>query len=156
MSERVALIIGSGNYASASKLPNAVNDADDIETRLKRFGFVTQLVTDVTTNNLTGRLTPFDLCSTRRRSHWSSSRDTGSRSEPRITGFLCRNTQAGSGAFPESSTAGKARTGLIHGVMFGPAWAVHRAALNLTECLKQVIFRRILRMRRSIVGYAAS
>ena len=59
MSERVALIIGNGNYKFASKLPNAMNDADDIEARLKRFGFVTQLVTNATHEQLDRSLETF-------------------------------------------------------------------------------------------------
>jgi hypothetical protein len=59
MSGRIALIIGNGDYESANKLPNAIHDAEDIEDRLKRFGFLTQLVTDATNQEMDRALKSF-------------------------------------------------------------------------------------------------
>jgi hypothetical protein len=59
MSERVALIIGNGNYQTAKKLQNAVHDAEDLETRLKCFGFSTQLLIDATNQRIDRALKSF-------------------------------------------------------------------------------------------------
>ena len=49
-SVHLALIIGNNAYKpkTARKLRSAVHDAGDLNERLKRFGFTTQLVTNAT------------------------------------------------------------------------------------------------------------
>lgn len=37
--DRVALVVGNGNYARAPRLPNPLNDAEDVAAALKRSGF---------------------------------------------------------------------------------------------------------------------
>ena len=37
--ERVALVVGNGTYARAPRLPNPLNDAEDVAAALKRSGF---------------------------------------------------------------------------------------------------------------------
>jgi len=59
MNKRVALIIGNGNYQTVDKLKNPAHDAEDVEKRLKRFGFTTQLVTDATNQELDRALKTF-------------------------------------------------------------------------------------------------
>jgi hypothetical protein len=61
MSERVALIIGNNAYnpKTAKKLRNAVHDAEDVNERLKRFGFTTQLVTNATYQRMDRALKSF-------------------------------------------------------------------------------------------------
>lgn len=59
MNGRVALIIGNGNYRTAQKLQNPVHDAEDVEARLRRFGFLTQLVTDATDEKMDRALKSF-------------------------------------------------------------------------------------------------
>ena len=61
MSERVALIIGNNDYKpkTAKKLRNAVHDAEDIDKRLRRFGFTTKLVTNATYQQMDRALKSF-------------------------------------------------------------------------------------------------
>jgi hypothetical protein len=61
MSERVALIIGNNDYKpkTAMKLRNAVHDAEDIDKRLRRFGFTTKLVTNATYQQMDRALKSF-------------------------------------------------------------------------------------------------
>jgi hypothetical protein len=46
--ERVALIIGNGDYQNAPRLPNPVNDAHDLAAAFERLGFSVTLVSDGT------------------------------------------------------------------------------------------------------------
>ena len=39
LADRVALVMGNGNYLHAKPLKNAVNDATDVATRLREMGF---------------------------------------------------------------------------------------------------------------------
>jgi hypothetical protein len=59
MSGRAALIIGNGAYKTANPLKNTVHDAEDIASRLKRFGFTTRLVTDATNQEMDRALKSF-------------------------------------------------------------------------------------------------
>ena len=59
MGERVALVIGNSAYADAGPLKNPVNDAQDIERRLDKFGFETELVLDATAVDLDRALKRF-------------------------------------------------------------------------------------------------
>lgn len=55
----MALVIGNGAYEHATKLPNAVNDAVAIESRLKAAGYKTILCKDADVDTLTSRLEEF-------------------------------------------------------------------------------------------------
>jgi len=43
---KYALVIGNGNYTSFGRLPNALNDANDMKTTLEGLGFIVDIVTD--------------------------------------------------------------------------------------------------------------
>lgn len=57
--DRVALVIGNGDYQHATKLPNPANDATAIEGRLKAAGFHTIVSKDASIDALTSRLEQF-------------------------------------------------------------------------------------------------
>lgn len=57
--DRVALVIGNGNYQHAMKLPNPVNDATAVESRLRAAGFQTIVSKDAGIDALTSRLEEF-------------------------------------------------------------------------------------------------
>ena len=44
--QKYALVIGNGNYTSFGRLPNALNDANDMKTTLEVLGFTVDIVTD--------------------------------------------------------------------------------------------------------------
>ena len=44
--EKIALIIGNGNYTSFGRLPNVLNDANDMKTALEGLGFNVEIVID--------------------------------------------------------------------------------------------------------------
>lgn len=58
-SERVALVLGNSNYASASALPNPVNDADAMRTVLEKCGFKVILQRDLTRKDMTEAIRSF-------------------------------------------------------------------------------------------------
>jgi hypothetical protein len=57
--DRVALVIGNGNYQHATKLPNPVNDATVVESKLRAAGFQTIVSKDAGIDALTSRLEQF-------------------------------------------------------------------------------------------------
>ena len=44
--QKYALIIGNGNYTSFGRLPNALNDANDMKIALEGLGFTVDIVID--------------------------------------------------------------------------------------------------------------
>jgi len=44
--QKYALVIGNGNYTSFGKLPNALNDANDMKVALANLGFTVDIITD--------------------------------------------------------------------------------------------------------------
>jgi hypothetical protein len=44
--QKYALVIGNGNYTSFGKLPNALNDANDMKVTLEGLGFTVDIITD--------------------------------------------------------------------------------------------------------------
>jgi uncharacterized caspase-like protein len=42
--ERIALIVGNGDYQNAPRLPNPINDATDVAAAFERLGFSVQLI----------------------------------------------------------------------------------------------------------------
>jgi len=46
VSQKYALVIGNGNYTSFGRLPNALNDANDMKTTLEGLGFTVDIVID--------------------------------------------------------------------------------------------------------------
>ena len=57
--ERVALVIGNGDYRTTSKLRNAPNDANDIANVLQDLGFDVVLGTDLTRQGMETKIREF-------------------------------------------------------------------------------------------------
>lgn len=57
--KRVALVIGNANYKYANELPNDLNDAEDMEKALSKFGFEVKFVTDADYDKLIEALSDF-------------------------------------------------------------------------------------------------
>lgn len=57
--ERIALIIGNGQYSAVSPLDNPINDANLMATSLEGLGFKVSLVTDATQNSLKRAISQF-------------------------------------------------------------------------------------------------
>lgn len=57
--KRVALIIGNSEYKNTSRLTNPVNDAEDISTALKGFGFEVIILKNGTRRQMTEKLSEF-------------------------------------------------------------------------------------------------
>ena len=52
MMDRIALVVGNSNYSNVGKLVNPVNDANDIESVLKKLNFDVAKVTDATLTDI--------------------------------------------------------------------------------------------------------
>jgi uncharacterized caspase-like protein len=59
--ERVALILGNGDYQNAARLPNPVNDATDVAAAFWRLGFSVQLIKNGTFDTMRRGLRDFTL-----------------------------------------------------------------------------------------------
>lgn len=58
---RVALVIGNGDYVNSKSLPNPVNDATDVSASLKRLGFSVTTVLNGTYNDIRQAIRSFNI-----------------------------------------------------------------------------------------------
>ena len=59
--ERVALVIGNGDYVHSKSLPNPPNDAGDVAASLKRLGFSVTTVLNATYTDLGAAIRAFNI-----------------------------------------------------------------------------------------------